>query len=254
MAQLQSLIQDAINLFRQSRYSVALTGAGISTPSGIPDFRSPASGVWNNVDPIEVASIHAFRHNPRAFYDWFYPLTKQIREAKPNAAHMALADLERGGFLRSVITQNIDILHTQAGSKNVYELHGHLREATCMTCHTVYNGETILSEFIATRQVPACTMCQGVLKPNIILYGEVLPTSILKKAQQSVMATELMLVAGSSLEVSPAGDMPWLAKQAGAKLIFVNLSETYLDNVADLVIHADVVDVLPQIAKALMSE
>lgn len=254
MTHLQPLIQNAITLFRQSRYSTALTGAGISTPSGIPDFRSPSSGVWQNVDPMEVASINAFRHNPQVFYDWIYPLTELIWAAKPNAAHTALADMERSGFLRGVITQNIDMLHTRAGSENVYEVHGHLREATCMTCHTVYNGEIILPEFIATRQVPTCAMCQGVLKPNIILYGEVLPLPLLKKAQHLTMATELMLVAGSSLEVSPAGDLPWLAKQAGAKLIFVNLSETHLDGVADLVIHADVVDVLPQIAKALMSE
>ncbi len=251
MSQLQSLIDQAITLFQQADHVTALTGAGISTPSGIPDFRSPTSGIWENVDPAEVASIVAFRQKPQAFYDWLHPLAELAMKAVPNAAHLALAKLEQNGHLAGIITQNIDMLHTKAGSHTIYEVHGHLREATCISCLSTHNGEMILPVYLATRQVPTCEYCGGVLKPNVILYGEVLPLSILKQAQNQAMNCDLMLVAGSSLEVSPAGELPWLAKRYGAKLIFVNLMETYLDYLADVVIRADVVNVLPQIAKAL---
>jgi len=251
VSQLQSLINQAITLFQQADHVTALTGAGISTASGIPDFRSPVSGIWENVDPAEVASIVAFRANPQAFYDWLHPLAELTVRAFPNAAHLALAKLEQNGRLDGIITQNIDMLHTKAGSKIIYEIHGHMREATCMSCLSAYSGETILPEYLATRQVPTCDYCGGVLKPNVILFGEVLPLSILKQAQNQAMNCDLMLVAGSSLEVSPAGEFPWLAKRYGAKLIFVNFYETHLDSIADVVIHADVVDVLPQIANAL---
>lgn len=251
MSQLQSLIDQAIILFQQAEHVTALTGAGISTPSGIPDFRSPTSGIWENVDPAEVASIVAFQHNPQAFYDWLHPLAKLTVQAVPNAAHLALAQLEQNKQLAGIITQNIDMLHTKAGSQNIYEVHGHMREATCMSCLNTYNGEIILPEFLATRQVPICNYCGGVLKPNLILFGEVLPLSILKQAQNQARTCDLMLVAGSSLAVSPAGELPSLAKRYGAKLIIVNFTETHLDYLADVVIHADVVDVLPQIANAL---
>ena len=251
MSQLQSLIDQTITLFQQADHVTALTGAGMSTPSGIPDFRSPTSGIWNIADPAKVASIVAFRQNPQAFYDWLHPLAALIMQAVPNAGHLALAKLEQNGQLAGTITQNIDMLHTKAGSQTIYEIHGHLREATCMSCLSTYKGEMIFPEFLATKQVPTCDYCGGVLKPNVILFGEVLPLSILKQAQNQAMNCDLMLVAGSSLEVSPAGDMPLLAKRHGAKLVFVNFTETYLDDLADVVIRADVVDVLPQVANAL---
>ena len=124
----------------RAQHIVAFTGAGISTPSGIPDFRSPESGMWHGVDPMKVASIYGFRHNPQAFYDWVRPLTKQTMAAEPNPAHVALVKLEQMGKLDAVVTQNIDMLHTRAGNKTIFELHGHMREATCINCFHVYDG------------------------------------------------------------------------------------------------------------------
>lgn len=254
MTYIDNLIDKTITLLQQAHHAVALTGAGISTPSGIPDFRSPDSGVWEQVDPMEVATIYAFKQRPQAFYDWIYPLAKTILLAQPNAAHTALAQLETYGPLKCVITQNIDLLHTRAGSQTVYEVHGHMREATCMHCNSIYNAQMILPEFMATGDVPYCPGCGGVLKPNVILFGELLPVRVLHQAQEHARTCDLMIVAGSSLEVSPAGDLPLLAKSAGAHLIIVNLGETHLDYLADVVIHADVAEVLPRVAAAFAPE
>jgi len=246
----EDLIREAQKLLARAENLVALTGAGISTPSGIPDFRSARSGLWQMVDPMEVASIYGFRQRPENFYNWMRPNAKQIVEAEPNAAHFALAQLEAHGPLKCVITQNIDMLHTKAGTRNLLEVHGHLRQATCLQCYTIYDAEPILAEYIATGGVPHCERCGGVLKPNVILYGELLPVNVLNKAKWHARSCDLMLVAGSSLEVAPAGDLPLLAKRSGARLILVNLSSTHMDETADVVIHADVVDILPQLAAA----
>ena len=253
MSSKSTLIAQAQEIIKEAQYLVALTGAGISTPSGIPDFRSPDSGVWDNVDPMQVASIYAFNHDPHPFFNWIRPLTKLTLHAQPNAAHLALAQMEATGPLKSVITQNIDVLHSKAGSKTVYEVHGHLRDATCVECHQIVDLAPFLPKFTELGTVPLCPTCGQILKPNVILFGEMLPTAILKKAQQDTLQCDVMLVAGSSLEVSPAGDLPLLAKQTGAKLIFVNFSETHLDDKADVVIHEDVVDVLPQLASIFVA-
>lgn len=244
------LIETAVQILQQSRHAIALTGAGISTPSGIPDFRSPESGAWENVDPIQVASIYAFNQDPGPFYQWIHPLARIILNAQPNPAHRALADLEQHGPLQSVITQNIDLLHSKAGSQKVYEVHGHMRQATCMRCHAVYSMETILPNFVKTGNIPFCPVCGGALKPNVILFGEALPARIMQDAQREVLACDVMIVAGSSLEVSPVNELPHLAKQTGARLIFVNFGETHLDYLADVIIRADVADALPAIAAA----
>lgn len=231
-------------LVRQAKRVVALTGAGISTPSGIPDFRSSASSLWELADPMEVASIWAFRRRPEAFFDWVRPLAKTILTAKPNPAHIALARAEQLGYLMAILTQNIDDLHHRAGSRRVLELHGHLREATCMRCHAVIDAGPTLREFIETGHPPHCA-CGGILKPNVILFGEMLPHVILAQAQQEAQACDLMLVAGSSLEVMPASDLPMLAKEAGAKLVIVNLAPTPLDDEADIIVRADVAKAIP---------
>ncbi|MCP4360858.1 MAG: NAD-dependent deacylase [Chloroflexi bacterium] len=239
-------------LVQQADTIVALTGAGISTPSGIPDFRSPTSGVWQNVDPMEVASIHAFQQNPRPFYQWLHPLAKLMQTAQPNAAHVALAEMEQQGRLKGIITQNIDLLHQQAGSTAVYEVHGNIRESTCMACRQKTLSETYMGDYIATGNVPLCPYCAGVLKLDVILFGEMLPLATLQKAHREAERCDLMIVAGSSLEVSPVNELPWQAKQAGANLIIVNFSETHLDYLADVIINADVVEILPQLAAAVM--
>jgi NAD-dependent deacetylase len=244
----------AVNLLCRARHAVALTGAGISTRSGIPDFRSPESGLWERYNPAEVASIYGFRHDPKRFYDWIRPLCQTVLEAQPNAAHIALARMEAMGKLEAVITQNIDMLHARAGSHVVYELHGHLREVTCIHCFTVYPAQAVISKFMESDEIPTCPACGHVLKPNVILFGEQLPAQALIGAQRAARQCDVMLVAGSSLEVYPAAELPVIARQNGASLIFVNLSDTPLDSLADVVLHDDVANVLPQIVHALKNE
>ncbi|MEW6580568.1 MAG: NAD-dependent deacylase [Chloroflexota bacterium] len=247
-------LEAAIRLLRRARYLVALTGAGISTRSGIPDFRSPHSGLWKQADPAQVASLHGFRRHPERFYAWIQPLAYTILDAAPNPAHLALARMERAGRLRSIITQNIDMLHERAGSRTVYEVHGHLREMTCIHCFAVFPAEPHIHTFIASGTIPYCPRCGHVLKPNVILLGEQLPARTLSAARCEVRRCDVLLAIGSSLEMYPAGELPVLAHRAGAALVFVNLRETALDSLADSVIRADVVDVLPQLADVLESE
>ncbi len=249
---LEDQIQGVKELLAQSKCAVVLTGAGVSTPSGIPDFRSPGSGLWKHADPFEVASIYAFKRRPQDFYDWIHPLARLIMEAEPNAAHLALAELESRGLVHGIITQNVDMLHSKAGSKTVYEVHGHLRAVTCMRCYAIYPAENHLSNFVATGTIPYCDSCGGVLKPNVILIGEQLPISVLNEAKKQARACDLMLIAGSSLEMAPAGDLPLLAVESGAKLVIINLEPTHLDYLADVVVNADVVEVLPRIAAHFM--
>lgn len=243
-----SQVTQAFELLRDARQAVALTGAGVSTASGIPDFRSPLSGLWQGVDPLEVASIYAFRRRPQDFYDWIRPFAQITIEAEPNPAHLALADLETYGPVQALITQNIDMLHSRAGSQNVYEVHGHLREVTCIRCYSMFQARPHLDNFLVDGQVPRCELCGGVLKPNAILFGEQLPIKVLNAAKKLARSCDLMIVAGSSLEVAPACDLPLMAAQSGARLIIVNFQTTHLDYLADVVIHADVVDVLPRLA------
>lgn len=244
-------LDEIASLLRYAQYAVAFTGAGISTPSGIPDFRSPDCGLWTQVDPMAVASIYGFRQNPRAFYDWVHPLALRTLEAQPNAAHIALADLEKAGYLRCVITQNIDMLHTRAGSKVVYELHGHLREATCTHCFKIYGAEVILPHFLQTREIPHCHDCGGVIKPNVILFGEELPYAQLAAAREAARRADVMLIIGSSLEVAPASELPVLALRNSARLVTINLEPTPLDSSACIVIRENVADVLPAIVQRL---
>ncbi len=247
---MNNLIARAAELICNARYAVAITGAGISVPSGIPDFRSPGSGLWEKYDPMEVASVHAFRHRPEAFFEWMRPLARLVMAAQPNPAHCALADLEAMGRLRAVITQNIDGLHQRGGSQRVLEIHGHVREATCIRCYAVFPSEQFIETFVTAGQVPRCPRCTGVLKPNVILFGEQLPAQVLLQAQQEIRKCDLVLIAGSSLEVVPVADLPAWAHRSGARLIIVNIQPTYLDSQADVVLHADVAEILPQITAA----
>lgn len=242
-----SAVQQIAQWLEESSYAVAFTGAGISTPSGIPDFRSEESGLWEKVDPMLVASIFGFRQNPRAFYDWVRPLAITTRQAQPNPAHLALADLERMGIIKSVITQNIDMLHTRAGSMVVRELHGHMRAMTCIRCFREYDAEPYMEALLQSDIMPTC-QCGGVLKPNVILFGEQLPYKPLQQAKDDARRADVMLIIGSSLEVEPASSLPLLARRNGCKLVIVNLQPTFLDGTADIVIHDNAALILPQIA------
>lgn len=242
-------IQRAIELIGNAKHIVALTGAGISTPSGIPDYRSPKSGLWQKAeDMVEVASSYGFRHQPAKFYEWLRPLLGVIRAATPNPAHLALAQLEAAGRLQAIVTQNIDLLHGRAGSRTVYELHGHLREIVCPACHYIASAADALDAFMAHGVTPRCPRCRHVMKPNVVLFGDLLPRATLRAAQAATQAADLMIVAGSSLEVAPAGELPELAQAHGARLILINYGPTHMDAVADVVIHSDVADVLPRLA------
>lgn len=235
----------ATEAIRTARRVVALTGAGISTPSGIPDFRSSA-GLWAGADPASVASLPAFRRDPGRFYRWFQPLIDVFVRAEPNPAHVALATLERRGTLAGIITQNIDGLHQLAGSREVYELHGNVRHATCQTCLRQVPTAPLLRQMLAAT-VPRCD-CGGVFKPDVVLFGEDLPRGLFWLAQRAIEQCDTLIVAGTSLEVWPVNEMPLAALQRGARIIVVNRTPTYLDDRADAVIHGDVAEILPLLA------
>lgn len=247
---LEEKIKQGAELIHQSRHMAAFTGAGHSTQSGIPDFRSPDSGLWEKHDPMLVASIWAFRLNPKNFYDWIRPMVDTLSNAEPNPAHDAMAELEQLGHLQVVITQNIDDLHQRAGSRRVLELHGHLREATCVRCYKKVSIDPAVEQRIRNGQVPHCE-CGGVMKPDVILFGEQLPIRVLNQAMDEARRCDLILVAGSSLEVTPAADIPFLAVDSGAKAIMVNLEPTAFDSRADIVIHGDVAEILPRLVEAV---
>lgn len=245
-------LQQAADILRAAARAVALTGAGLSTPSGIPDFRSPGSGLWESVDAMQVASLSGFRRNPEAFFDWIRPFARLMVDAQPNPAHYALARLEEIGAIETLITQNIDALHSRAGSKHLLEVHGHMRSATCMKCSQNHSTAGLLEAFVNEGAIPRCPGCGGVLKPDIILMGEQLPGSVLDEAQQAARRCDVMLIAGSSLLVTPVSDLPLLALDCGAKLIIINYETTHMDKYASVAVHNDVADALPRLANLVI--
>lgn len=247
---MRDVIGDAIDLLLNARHAVALTGAGISTPSGIPDFRSRDTGLWANYNPMEIATVQAFRHRTVEFFNWIRPLAHQMLEAQPNAAHRALAQLEAAGRLATVITQNIDGLHQRAGTTDVVELHGNIFTATCVRCYRVFDSGYFVRALIDEGRVPLCPVCDNVLKPNVILFGEALPARSLMAAKRAITRCDLMIVAGSSLEVAPASDLPMMVLARQARLIIVNRDPTYLDDQADVLIRDDLARALPALAAA----
>ena len=241
------LMQRAAYLLAQAQHVVALTGAGFSTPSGIPDFRSHTTGLWENFDPLEIASQQAFRRRPGDFFNWIRPLARQMFAAQPNAAHYALAHLEQTGRVEQIITQNIDGLHQRAGAQHIIELHGDIFTGTCVSCYLVYHSLDFEADFIDAGRIPQCPSCGGIIKPNVILFGEALPVRALQAAKRAAAHCDLMLIAGSSLEVAPAADLPMLARAHQARLIMINQGTTHLDDHCDVLIHADVAVALPEI-------
>jgi len=245
----QTALDDAAELFRKSKRVVVLTGAGISTPSGIPDFRSEGTGLWSNDEPMEVASLSTFRTYPERFFKWFRPLAGQIYNAKPNPAHYAFSELEKAGMGQTIVTQNIDFLHQKAGSSHVVEMHGTLKTSSCTSCYQRYETENFIQSFIDNGTIPLCPNCNGILKPDVILFGEQLPQAAWFEAQNAARQCDLMIVAGSSLEVLPVAGLPMLAVDRGAHLVVINNSPTYINVRADVVIMEDVAIILPEIAK-----
>lgn len=253
---LDRALRKAASLLRNASYAVAFTGAGISTPSGIPDFRSHGTGLWERDDPMEVASLGVFQAHPERFFGWLRPLLQGTWDAQPNAAHLALARLEAAGFLKAVITQNIDNLHQRAGSSSVYEVHGSLRSMTCTRCHETYRSDQFLDQLKSASQdkdgLPRCPSCKAVLKPDIVLFGEMLPADTWSESEEHCKQADLILVAGSSLEVWPAAALPELAVEQGAHLIINNLTPTPMDRSAEAILRADVAEVLPKLADLVL--
>ena len=245
-------IQKAVDLIRKSQNTIVLTGAGISTPSGIPDFRSSKTGLWMQNDPFQVASLSAFRNRPKVFFDWLQPLAQKIWEAHPNSAHIALANLERAGYIQAIITQNIDGLHQKAGSQNVIEVHGSANWLGCPKCKQSFHAEKFVESFIRKAQIPHCPLCDSILKPQIVLFEEMLPMEAWSAAEWYCEKADLILVIGTSLEVVPAANLPHEALRHGARLIINTFSETHLDSYADVRLPYDVVTTLPEIATALL--
>ncbi len=245
-------IRIAADIIRDSHNTVILTGAGLSTPSGIPDFRSPQSGLWEKSDPTEVASLTSFRYHPEKFYHWMRPLAQIMVQAQPNQAHLSIAQMETAGFVKTVITQNIDGLHQRAGSCNVLEVHGTIDFMTCVRCYQKYNAQSHLETYLNSGSIPRCTICNGILKPDIVLFGEQMPARVWLKAMEACKTCDVMLVAGSSLEVLPVAGLPMRALENGAHLILVNRARTYMDVRADVVLNEDVIGILPNIVQEVL--
>jgi len=242
------LLRQAARYLARSRRTVALTGAGISTESGLPDFRS-GGGLWAGVDPMEVASLTAFRRHPEGFYRFYHTRLAHLAGARPNAAHRALVDLEPHG-LAAVITQNVDGLHQLAGSRRVIELHGSLREAACPACG--WRGPiALIVEALDRGTLPRCPACGSRPKPNIVLFEELLPPDAYREAEHFVRSAEVVLVVGSSLQVTPAAWLPDLARAQGAAILIVNDGPTAMDPAADVLIRGRAGQVLPDLVAAV---
>jgi NAD-dependent deacetylase len=237
------------DLIRESRCTVALTGAGISVPSGIPDFRTPGKGVWENVDPMEVAHIDAFRRDPARFWSFYRPRFEMLGDKQPNAAHQALAQLETEGLLDAVVTQNIDRLHRIAGTQRLIEVHGTIETSSCTDCEQSFPLESVESLF--TNGVAHCSSCDGLVKPDVVLFGEFLPEDAMREAQDLAERCDLMFCVGSSLEVYPVAGLPSIALASGAKLGIVTQGATPYDSEAAVKLDGDVVDDMTAVLAAL---
>jgi len=237
-------------LIRESECTVALTGAGISVPSGIPDFRSPGEGLWEKVDPMEVAHIDAFRRDPAKFWSFYRPRFHMLGGKEPNGAHEVLAELERRGQLEAVITQNIDQLHHKAGSERVIEVHGSIRTSSCQSCGAEFplaEVEDLFDEDGAAR----CADCGGPVKPDVVLFGELLPADAMAEAEALAAGADLMLCVGSSLEVYPVAGLPSVTLGRAGRIAVITKGPTPFDRDATVRMEGDVVADLEAVLAAL---
>jgi NAD-dependent deacetylase len=234
-------------LLRDSRCAVVLTGAGVSVPSGIPDFRSPGSGLWENVDPMEVAHIDAWRRDPDRFWAFYRSRFASLVDKEPNDAHFALAEFERRGLVRAVITQNVDRLHRKAGSERVIEVHGSIEYSVCLDCH----GKQSLEWVLGCDGAPECPSCVSPLKPDVVLFGELLPEAAMSEAQALALEADLMVCVGSSLEVYPVAGLPAITHGGGGRIALVTQGPTPYDSDAEVKLDGDVVEELRAVLAAL---
>jgi NAD-dependent deacetylase len=236
-------------LVRERRPCVVLTGAGISTESGIPDFRSP-TGIWARYDPQEYATISAYRRDPAKVWEFYARRFGALADAQPNEGHRVLARLERAGVLEAVVTQNVDGLHQLAGSQEVVEVHGSLRSASCTRCTRRVPSRDVLAQ-VEDVSVTSCPACGAVLKPDVVMFGELLPPAVVDRAFELVQRAGLLLVVGSSLEVHPVAGLPADAVAAGAAHAILNLGATPSDHLASLRIDAGAGETLAALEREL---
>ena len=239
------------DLLRAAQSAVVLTGAGISVPSGIPDFRSPGTGLWEKVDPMEVAHIDAWRRDPDRFWSFYSERFASLRDKQPNDAHLAVAELERRGLVRGVITQNVDRLHRLAGSENVVEVHGSIDWSVCLRCGAKQPLEQVIEMIGERGGAPECPACAEPLKPDVVLFGELLPERAMAAAQVLAADADLMLCIGSSLEVYPVAGLPALTKGGGGRLVLITQGPTPYDADAAVKLSGDVVEELRAVVGAL---
>jgi NAD-dependent deacetylase len=237
-------------LIRDSSCTVALTGAGISVPSGIPDFRTPGEGLWEKVDPMEVAQIDAFERDPSRFWGFYRQRLQMLGDKEPNGAHRALAELERRGLLEAVITQNIDTLHTKAGSQRVIEVHGSIRTASCRLCAAEFPRQEVEGLFGEDGSA-ICPDCGGPVKPDVVLFGELLPAPAMAEAESLAGRADLMLCVGSSLEVYPVAGLPSVTMGRGGRLGVITMGPTPFDADATVRMDGDVVADLEAVLSSL---
>ncbi len=236
MDEMKKKVKEFLRLVDESSFAVAFTGAGISTESGIPDYRSPGTGTWEKMNP-SVVSLDGFYANPAAYYEYAIEMHPIRGQAQPNPAHYLLAELEVRGVLQGVITQNVDGLHVKAGSEKVYELHGSLREAVCLDCGEVFAMDGVMDRALGGEVPPACGKCASILlKPKAVFFGEALPPDVWREAMELVPRCDLLVIIGSSLQVSPANSLPETALRSGAKLVIINLMPTPYDDRAHVLI------------------
>jgi NAD-dependent deacetylase len=226
-------------LVRGAESTVVLTGAGVSVPSGIPDFRTPETGLWAKVDPMEVAHIDVFERDPERFWSYYRPRFHSLADKRPNAAHAAIAELERRGLIEAVITQNIDRLHRAAGSRDVIEVHGSIATSSCRSCGASFALEQV-EELFDERGVALCAECSGPVKPDVVLFGELLPAAAMERAGELAEAAELIVCVGSSLVVYPVAGLPQLTLQHGGRLALITQGPTPYDEDAELKLEGDV--------------
>jgi len=237
-------------LVRSAGSVVALTGAGISVPSGIPDFRSPGTGIWEHVDPMAVAHIDAWRADPQRFWSFYGERFATLGDKRPNGAHEALVELERRGMLDGVLTQNIDMLHRRAGTRELVEVHGSIASSSCLACGRRFELQEVIARLAGDGVVPACD-CGRPLKPDVVLFGELLPAAAIDRASELASRADLLLCIGSSLEVHPVAGLPGLTLRAGGTLAIVTQGPTPWDDRAAIKLDGDVEHELRALLAAL---
>jgi NAD-dependent deacetylase len=238
-------------MLREAQSALVLTGAGVSVPSGIPDFRSPGTGIWEKVNPMEVAHIDAFRRQPDRFWQFYGERFASLVDVEPNPAHFAIAELERRGLVRGVVTQNVDRLHRRAGSRNVIEVHGSIEWSVCPECGGRVSLERVLEVLAEHPGAPECTACIAPLKPDVVLFGEMLPEDAISDAYALAAEADLIVCVGSSLEVFPVASLPGVTRDGGGRIALITQGPTPYDSDAAVKLSGDVVEELAAVMAAL---